>query len=174
MSNTSIETSVETSVETNTDNEIELVIGKDSTSFEETESLCHIRINEEMKEALHELIEEEKQTIARLAEMFNDKKCAEINNAIKDKKNCYSLDNLGLLIRQQSYNKPHDPFGWKFDDEFKPIHYWRSFDLSDEENVNSVLTKQKINKPDLFNEKGLLTKIYSKYYPERLKFIVKK
>lgn len=131
----------------------------------------HIRLNLEMKDILTNMIEEEKRTIAELSELFNDAKCIEINNSIKNKKNFYSLDDLGLLIRQQSYNKPNDLFAWKFNSDMKPIHYWRSLDLSDEENINSVLNKQRFLKPDLFNTKGLLTKIYTKYYPERLKFV---
>lgn len=131
----------------------------------------HIRLNLEMKDILSNMIEEEKKTIAELSELFNDEKCIEINNSIKNKKNFYSLDDLGLLIRQHSYNKPNELFAWKFNSDMKPIHYWRSLDLSDEENINSVLNKQRFLKPDLFNAKGLLTKIYTKYYPERLKFV---
>lgn len=127
-----------------------------------------IIINTRIAEMLEEFIKEERQSAALLLETFTDDRCKILNKNIKNKNNCYKLDRIGLLIRQQAYEKINDPFGWKYDSEKKPIHILYSTDLTDEENVNSILQAIHLAKPELFGPKGIIRKIYAIHFPERL------
>ena len=125
-------------------------------------------VNERIANMLAEFIQEERQSSMLLLETFADDRCKLINKNIKNKSNCYKLDRIGLLIRQQAYCKMNDPFGWKYDSNKQPIHVLYSTDLTDEENVNSILNTIHLAKPELFSSKGTIRKIYNIHFPERL------
>lgn len=124
--------------------------------------------NPEMVELLKQIIKEEKLATKQLTSTFSDERCKVINKNVKNKNNCYKMDRLGFIIRQQAYNKQNDPFGWKYDSNNEPIHILVSSDLTDEENVNTVLNALYMAKPELFKNKGNIKKVYEIHYPERL------
>lgn len=117
-----------------------------------------------------ELIREELPNSKLLIEFFNNPKTAIVNSTIKDKNNLYALDRYGLIIRKKEYMKKTSPYAWKFDQNNEPIHYLTKPDVCDEEeNVKAVLNAQYMMKKTSFtNSTGIIFKIYSKYYPERL------
>ena len=65
--------------------------------------------------------------------------------------------------------KKNSLYGWKFDENKKPIHYLVKAEIcSDEENIKAVLNAQYLMNQKAFSPIGIIYKIYSKYYPERL------
>ena len=117
-----------------------------------------------------ELIREELPNSKLLIEFFNNPKTAIVNSTIKDKNNLYALDRYGLIIRKKEYMKKTSPYAWKFDKNNEPIHYLTKPDVcDDDENVKAVLNAQYMMKKTSFtNSTGIIYKIYSKYFPERL------
>ena len=115
------------------------------------------------------LIQEEKQNIEILNEYFKNPKTTVINSNVKNKNNLYTLDRYGLIIRRKEFMKKKKPFAWKFDKNNEPIHYLTNPDLcNNEENVKAVLNAQYLMNEKAFRPTGVIYKIYSKYYPERL------
>lgn len=131
-----------------------------------------IRINKDMKKVIDDLLKDEHAALSDVTSKFTDKRCDVINKNIKTKNNFYALDKFGLLIRQGAYEKQNDPFGWKYDQDNNPIHVWTSIDVSEQQNVMNVLSRQKINKPTIFEPRGILYKVYINHFPERLKITV--
>jgi DNA repair exonuclease SbcCD ATPase subunit len=106
---------------------------------------------------------------------FNNPQCDIVNSTLKNKNNTYSLDRYGLVIRKNSFNKSKDPFGWKYDQKtHEPIHYYvKPENNTYEQNINAVLSYQYNSNKKLF-QSGVIYKIYSIYYPERLEKFVNK
>lgn len=120
-----------------------------------------------------ELIREELPNSKLLIEFFNNPKTAIVNSTIKDKNNLYALDRYGLIIRKKEYMKKTSPYAWKFDKNNEPIHYLTKPDIcGEDENVKAVLNAQYMMKKTSFtNSTGIIYKIYSKYFPERLALV---
>lgn len=116
-----------------------------------------------------ELIYEEKQNCEILNEYFKNPKTTVVNLSVKNKYNLYTLDRYGLIIRRKEFMKKKKLFAWKFDKNNEPIHYLTNPDIcNDEENVKAVLNAQFLMNEKAFNPTGVIYKVYSKYYPERL------
>lgn len=116
-----------------------------------------------------DVVKEEKDNVEILNNYFKNPKTALINMSIKNKLNLYSLDRYGLVIRRNAYMKKNSLYGWKFDENKEPIHYLVKPDTcSDEENIKAVLNAQYLMNQKAFSSVGIIYKIYSKYYPERL------
>lgn len=116
-----------------------------------------------------ELIYEEKQNCEILNEYFKNPKTTIVNLSVKNKYNLYTVDKYGLIIRRKEFMKKKKPFAWKFDKNNEPIHYLTNPDIcNDEENVKAVLNAQYLMNEKAFNPTGVIYKVYSKYYPERL------
>lgn len=118
-----------------------------------------------------DVIREETINLELLDEYFNNPDCDIINNNIKDKTNLYTLDKYGLLIRRKCYLKKNNVFAWKFNENNEPIHFFTKPEIcNDEENIKTVLNIQFIMNERLFQPGGLIYKVYSRCYPERLVF----
>ena len=64
-----------------------------------------IRINQDMKKVIDDLLRDEHKALSDVTSKFTDKRCDIINKNIKTKNNYYALDKFGLLIRQGAYEK---------------------------------------------------------------------
>lgn len=125
-------------------------------------------VNDSVK-LFEEIVEEEKSNVEILNNYFKNPKTALVNMSIKNKLNLYSLDRYGLVIRRNAYMKKNSLYGWKFDEDKKPIHYLVKPDIcDDEENIKAVLNAQYLMNQKAFSPIGIIYKIYIKYYPERL------
>lgn len=133
----------------------------------------NIKILEDAAEIFHELIDMEELADDRIGHIFNDSRCDVVNGSLKDKNNKYCLDSFGLVIRRKSKNKSKDVYGWKFDSQRRPVHYHTQAMCGFNENVNNVLNIQYATNSKIFKPKGIIYKIYTKNYAERLKkFII--
>jgi len=99
--------------------------------------------------------------------VFNHPKCYPANKTLKT--NCYGLDRLGIVINRKFFNSKSKPFSWKYlDGTTTPISYYYDPVLSDEENVNRILSIQYQLQPTAFarptgtsKSSGVIYKIYS-------------
>jgi hypothetical protein len=159
---------------------------KNSTSIEPTEIIkSTIRTDKDIIKkvnilkssvALFKIVERQNKSIKKNISLnFNNPQCDIVNSTLKNKNNTYSLDRYGLVIRKNSFNKPKDPFGWKYDQKtHEPIHYYvKPENNTYEQNINAVLSYQYNTNKKLF-QNGVIYKIYNLYYPERLEKFLNK
>ena len=119
-----------------------------------------------------DIIKEESLSNAALDDFFKNPKCIMVNSGVKDKTNLYSLDKFGLVIRRKAYLKKNNVYGWKYDKNMEPVHILTNLELCDEkENIKNVINAQYMMEEKLFNKNGVIYKIYSRYYPERLNML---
>jgi len=95
--------------------------------------------------------------------VFNNPKCYPANKTLKST-NCYGLDRLGIVIRREYFNSKSKAFSWKYLEGTKtPISYFYDPILSDEENINQILSRQYQLQPTAFTKpSGVIYKIYSR------------
>lgn len=161
----------ETDAETNNEKNKSIVLNQNKTRSDiDIVPPENVIIVQESYNLFQELIREELLNSKLLTEFFNNPKTAIVNSTIKDKNNLYTLDRYGLIIRKKEYMKKTSPYAWKFDQNNEPIHYLTKPDVcNEEENIKSVLNAQYMMKKTSFtNSTGIIYKIYSKYFPERL------
>ena len=161
----------ETDTETNDEKNKSIVLNQNKTRSDiDIVPPENVIIVQESYNLFQELIREELLNSKLLTEFFNNPKTAIVNSTIKDKNNLYTLDRYGLIIRKKEYMKKTSPYAWKFDQNNEPIHYLTKPDVcNEEENIKSVLNAQYMMKKTSFtNSTGIIYKIYSKYFPERL------
>lgn len=128
-----------------------------------------IEINQDALDILEMVLTTEHTSNVRLDIFFSDTRCKDINGCwIKDKRNPYTLDAYGLIIRKKCLNKPSSEFGWRYDEFNRPIHIAINDTCTREENINNVLNIQYQKNKKAFDKKGIIYQIYSKIYPERL------
>lgn len=119
-----------------------------------------------------DIIKEEMNSNAVLDDFFKNPKCVIVNSSVKDKTNLYGLDKFGLVIRRKSYLKKNNIYGWKYDKNMEPVHILTNTELCDEkENIKNVINAQFMMDEKIFNKNGVIYKIYSRYYPERLNML---
>ena len=94
--------------------------------------------------------------------VFNHPKCYPANKTLRSN-NYYGLDKLGIVIRREFFNSKSKPFSWKYlDGKTIPISYFYNSCLSDEENINQILSRQYQLQPGAFTKpSGVIYKIYS-------------
>lgn len=116
-----------------------------------------------------DIIKEETISNAALDDFFKNPRCVIVNSGVKDKTNLYGLDRFGLVIRRKAYLKKNNVYGWKYDNNMEPVHILTNLELcEDQENIRNVINAQFMMEGRLFNKNGVIYKIYSRYYPERL------
>lgn len=120
-----------------------------------------IRVVQDGLDIMNFIVDEEKFANIEINKFFNNQFCDIVNKSLKNKQNVYTLDRLGIVIRKKSYNKPKDPFSWKYNDKKEPISYYTKELVDDDENIKNILNVQFKLKPTLFNKKGIITKIYN-------------
>lgn len=117
----------------------------------------------------NKVITEETISNTALDEFFKNTRCVIVNSGVKDKTNLYGLDRFGLVIRRKAYLKKNNVYGWKYDNNMEPVHILTNLELCDDEtNIKNVINAQYMMEERLFNKNGVIYKIYSRYYPERL------
>jgi hypothetical protein len=149
-------------------NETQIVIKKNrtDTNLIPPES---IMVVDDSVRLFESIIKEELISNSVLDDFFRNQKCVIVNSCIKDKTNLYGLDKYGLVIRRKSYMKKNNIYGWKYDSNMEPVHILTKPELCNEsENIKNVINAQFMMDDKLFKQNGVIYKIYSRYYPERL------